>query len=64
MESGMRLTMGTFSPEFAALWLTDSDAAQESPPRTSENPQGLSPLQQQQALEELVERVTAARSVL
>ena len=55
--------METFSPEFAALWLTDSDAAQESPPRTGENSQGLSP-SQQQALEELVERVSAARSVL
>jgi hypothetical protein len=63
MESGMRLTMETFSPEFAALWLTDSDAAAESPARTSESPQGLSPTQQQ-ALEELVERVSAARSVL
>jgi hypothetical protein len=55
--------METFSPEFAALWLTDSDAAAESPARTSESPQGLSPTQQQ-ALEELVERVSAARSVL
>jgi hypothetical protein len=63
MESAMRLTMDTFSPEFAALWLTDSDAPTESPARTSEKAQGLSPAQQQ-ALEELAERVSAARSVL
>ena len=55
--------MDTFSPEFAALWLTDSDAPAESRARNGESPQGLSP-SQQQALEELVERVTAARSVL
>jgi hypothetical protein len=55
--------METFSPEFAAMWLTDSKPQAPSAGGTSESSQSLSP-SQQVALEELADRVTAARSVL
>jgi len=56
--------METFTPEFAAYWMSDAPASGES--RSSEGgaaAPGLSP-SQQVALEELAERVNAARSVL
>jgi hypothetical protein len=57
--------MNAFSPEFSAYWLDESGAAGE---QTGEQPaappsEPLSPTQQT-ALEELVERVNAARSVV
>jgi hypothetical protein len=55
--------MDTFSPEFAAMWLTDSDAQEQLPAGSKEGQQTLSP-SQQLALEELAERVSAARSVV
>jgi hypothetical protein len=55
--------METFSPEFAAMWLTDSKPQAPSTAGTSEGSHSLSP-SQQVALEELAERVSAARSVL
>jgi len=55
--------METFSPEFAAMWLTDSKAQASSPSGGNDSSHSLSP-SQQLALEELAERVSAARSVL
>jgi len=58
--------MSTFSPEFSAFWLDESDQAQPVERRSTgaaTHDEGLSP-SQQVALEELVERVTAARSVI
>lgn len=58
--------MGMFSPEFSAFWLGESEQAQPVGRRTSEaqsSDEGLSP-SQQVALEELAERVNAARSVI
>jgi hypothetical protein len=59
--------MGMFSPEFSAFWLGESEQAQPAGRRASEaqksNDEGLSP-SQQVALEELTERVNAARSVI
>jgi hypothetical protein len=51
-----------FSPEFAAFWLTGADAVELGDADVAASP-SLSP-SQQMALEELAERVTAARSVL
>ena len=56
--------METFTPEFAAFWLSDADTSRER--RAGDGgtgQQSLSP-SQQVALEELAERVSAARSVL
>jgi len=56
--------METYTPEFTAFWLSASEPASER--RGTEGAsshQALSPLQQL-ALEELAERVNAARSVL
>jgi hypothetical protein len=56
--------METFTPEFAAFWMSDAEASGER--RGTESgagPQSLSP-SQQVALEELAERVNAARSVV
>ena len=57
--------MSTFSPEFSAFWLEESEQAQPVGRRATEHTanEDLSP-SQQVALEELVERVTAARSVI
>ncbi len=56
--------METFTPEFAAFWLTEAETAGEhSGADSGEGRQTLSP-SQQVALEELAERVTAARSVV
>ena len=57
--------METFTPEFTAFWLNDVEASGE--PRGAEASTGqpaLSQSQQQLALEELAERVNAARTVL
>jgi hypothetical protein len=54
--------MDTFSPEFSAYWLAEPDWVAERHGSESAQ-QGLSP-SQQVALEELVERVNAARSVV
>ena len=57
--------MSTFSPEFSAFWLEESEQVQPVGRRATEQTanEDLSP-SQQVALEELVERVTAARSVI
>jgi hypothetical protein len=58
--------MDTFSPEFSAFWLGESEQAQPAGRRTTEatrKDEGLS-ASQQVALEELAERVNAARSVI
>ena len=58
--------MDTFSPEFSAFWLRESEQAQPSGRQAIEahaTGEALS-LSQQVALEELVERVNAARSVV
>lgn len=55
--------METFSPEFSAYWLTEREQVGEYGRRECGSSQPLSP-QQQVALEELVERVNAARSVV
>lgn len=56
--------MDTFSPEFCAHWLAEPEKAGERHGIESAScRQGLSPWQQV-ALEELVERVNAARSVV
>jgi hypothetical protein len=53
--------MDTFSPEFSAYWQSERELAGER--YGSESAQTLSP-SQQVALEELAERVNAARSVV
>jgi hypothetical protein len=56
--------METFKPEFAAFWLSDADtSADRHGGDAGTGSQSLSP-SQQVALEELAERVSAARSVL
>ena len=58
--------METFSPEISAFWLEESEKAQPGERRAtgaSRGDDGLSALQQV-ALEELAERVNAARSVV
>lgn len=58
--------MDTFSPEFSALWLEESEQAQPAGRRTTEataSDEGLS-ASQQVALAELAERVNAARSIV
>ena len=56
--------METYTPEFTAFWLSDSEPASERHgAEGSSGHQGLSP-SQQVALEELAERVNAARSVV
>lgn len=56
--------MDTFSPEFSAYWLSEREQGGEhyGAESASSHP-GLSP-SQQVALEELVDRVNAARSVI
>lgn len=56
--------MDTFSPEFSAYWRAETQPVGERPgTESASGRQGLSP-SQQVALEELVERVNAARSVV
>ncbi len=51
-----------FSPEFAPQWVVDQDSASESAVTTRDD-ESLSPAQQE-ALEALVDRVNAARSIV
>jgi hypothetical protein len=53
----------TFSPELCGAWFNKPEAPERSRPEPVASPDGLSPAQQV-ALEELVERVSAARSVV
>jgi len=56
--------MDTFSPEMSSFWLRDAESSGERPrAEMVSRPEGLSPAQQV-ALEELCERVIAARSVV
>jgi len=56
--------METYTPEFTAFWLSDCEPASERCGTAgASSHQALSP-SQQVALEELAERVNAARSVL
>jgi hypothetical protein len=56
--------MDTFSPELSSFWLRDAESPGERPrAEIVSGPEGLSPAQQV-ALEELCERVNAARSVV
>ena len=55
--------MDTFSPEFSAYWQGERELAGERHGESAPNRQSLSP-SQQVALEELAERVNAARSVV
>jgi hypothetical protein len=56
--------MDTFSPELSSIWLRDAELPGERPRvEMVSNQEGLSPAQQV-ALEELCERVNAARSVV
>ena len=56
--------METFTPEFAAFWLGEAEAeAVRSATEAGEPARSLTP-SQQVALEELAERVSAARSVI
>ena len=55
--------METFTPEFAAFWLRDEAPGEHPGADGNASQQTLSP-SQQVALEELAERVNAARSVL
>jgi hypothetical protein len=52
----------TFSPELCAAWLNKPGVPERLRPEPEASPDGLSPAQQV-ALEELVERVSLARSV-
>jgi len=56
--------MESFTPEFAAYWRTEAEEGTHgAPAEPREPPSRLSP-SQQLALEELAERVSAARSVI
>jgi len=55
--------MTAFSPEFSAYWLAEPKAVGERERIDTASKEALSP-SQQVALEELVERVNAARSVV
>ena len=62
-NSGIRgRNMDTFSPEFSAFWLDQPQTGERHGPESAPA-QALSP-SQQAALEELAERVNAARSVV
>jgi hypothetical protein len=52
-----------FSPEFSGLWLSETDRGEQPRVDTAARDEALSPAQQV-ALEELAERVNAARSVI
>jgi len=62
-ESGKVAAVDTFSPELCGAWLNKPELPERSRPELAASPDGLSPAQQV-ALEELVERVSAARSVV
>ncbi|HSS71230.1 MAG TPA: hypothetical protein VLQ46_11360 [Casimicrobiaceae bacterium] len=55
--------MDTFSPEFSSFWLQDAGSSGERVRAEMPGHENLSPAQQV-ALEELCERVNAARSVV
>ncbi|HUH94802.1 MAG TPA: hypothetical protein VL742_16865 [Casimicrobiaceae bacterium] len=55
--------METFTPEFAAFWRSEAEESALRATESRESTPSLSP-SQQSALEELAERVTAARSVI
>jgi hypothetical protein len=55
--------MDKFSPEFSKLWLRDADRSEQPKVDVAARDEALS-LAQQVALEELAERVSAARSVV
>jgi hypothetical protein len=55
--------MDSFSPEFTAYWLTEPAELVEQPQDGASNENTLS-TSQQVALEELAERICAARSVV
>jgi hypothetical protein len=56
--------METYTPEFAAFWLGDAESGSDRhSAESASRREGLSP-SQQVALEELAERVNAARSVV
>jgi hypothetical protein len=54
--------MNSFSPEFARLWIVDRSAATEATAPERHADETLTP-SQQEALDALAERVSAARSV-
>jgi hypothetical protein len=56
------MIMDTFSPEFAQHWLTDRSSSTERAPMDAREDDSPSP-SQQEALEALAERISAARSV-
>jgi hypothetical protein len=56
------MNMDKFSPEFAQHWLTDRSSSTDGGPVERRMDEPLSPLQQE-ALDALAERVSAARSV-
>jgi len=55
--------METFTPEFAAFWMSDAEPSEERHAEGGSAQHSLSQ-SQQLALEELAERVNAARTVL
>jgi len=57
------MAVDTFSPELCGLWLSEPEVAERPRPEHASSPDTLSPAQQV-ALEELVERVSLARSVV
>ena len=54
--------MDKFAPEFAQHWLTDRSSSTDGLPIERHGDESLSP-SQQEALDALAERVTAARSI-
>jgi hypothetical protein len=56
------MNMDKFSPEFAQHWLTDRSSSTDGGPVERRVDESLSP-SQQEALDALAERVSAARSV-
>jgi hypothetical protein len=56
--------MDTFSPEFSSFWLGDAESSGERPRVEMVSGQEFLSPAQQVALEELCERVNAARSVV
>ena len=55
--------MDSFTPEFTAYWLAEPAEVSAHPPEAASNANTLS-TSQQVALEELAERICAARSVV
>ena len=52
-----------FSPDLSQHWVSEQDAVTDSTPASAREDDALSP-SQQEALEALVDRVTAARSII